>query len=171
MTKEDSTAFFKSLQMSYPQQMQMTQDFSVVFVKYLQGLDINKAKRAGAICVQKEKFFPTIASFNEVYLSIVNQTESFQNVKCDICCSSGVLYYTKRVYNTDYDYFAYCDCENGEQFKIGGKIWHTKHHSEVCPPEWTKAETKDIFKGLGSVERFETIRKMIRNFGRVATNG
>jgi hypothetical protein len=145
--------------------------FSVVFIKYLQGLDDSKAKRAAAVCIQKEKFFPSIAAFNEIYQSIVNQSESFRNVKCDTCCSSGVLHYTKRIYNTDYDYFAYCDCENGEQFKIGGKIWHTKHHNEVCPPEWTNAETKDIFKGMGSVERFDTIRKMIRNFGRVANNG
>ena len=88
------------------------------------------------------KFMPKLAdivAINRELAYNTNNSENKQKVACSKCHGDGVIKYFKKVDNGDrvydYEYFARCTCQNGNDFNYDGtKISDEKHRSKFYIP-------------------------------------
>lgn len=100
------------------------------------------------------KFMPKLADIIEINSSLISekkQTEETETVECSRCKGLGFITYAKLIDNgvideeknitekISYQYFARCDCANGNKYIYdGSKIQDSEHRSKYYVPSITE---------------------------------
>lgn len=114
--------------------------------KELKNMPMNRYRQIINQTFRQCKFMPKLAdivSINNEMPYNTNNNNLREKVECKICHGDGVVKYFKKIDNgdrqLDYEYYARCKCQNGNEFNYDGtRISDTKHRSKFYIPLMTQ---------------------------------
>ena len=165
MTQQQAIQIKQRLQNMFPNQTHYSnEEFTKIFLRYIMPLNFEKAVKAVELIMRNNKYIPSIAEFNQAYMTIATNMASKADdmskyAECEICGKSGFLIYSKEFEGVIYDFIAYCKCERGKRWQISGNDFWTLPVSDVYDVEWLK-ETKNEGNEL-NVFNLQTIKNVL----------
>lgn len=87
----------------------------IILFEELKELSIQRFRQLISVIIRKSKYLPKLADFMEASQETpYHNTEDFEPVECDVCKSSGYVYYKKIYEGLKYDFVCRCVCPNGQ---------------------------------------------------------
>lgn len=175
MTVEIFTNFINDLQ-NYFGTRPLSDIVKAQYFKVCEPIENSKARELFGRILKDAKYFPkipelagyvsaTLGERKKEYVAVRN------SARCFVCMDKGLIQYTRKIRNIDYDFLARCPrCEVGKAFENSPTIAYNALFGEEATD--TLAETnRRKYGGIGVSEAKETVAKnygagMVQSFER-----